>query len=30
MDPSQVTDLLSQEHICLWEREGLLLSCRGF
>jgi hypothetical protein len=26
----QVTDILSQAHTCLWEREELLLSCRGF
>jgi hypothetical protein len=25
-----VIDLLSWAHICLWEREGSLLSCRGF
>jgi hypothetical protein len=30
MDPSQVTDLLSRAHTCLWEREGLLLSYHGF
>jgi hypothetical protein len=30
MDPGQVTDFLSQAHTCLWEREGLLLSCREF
>jgi hypothetical protein len=30
MDPGQVTDLLSRAHTCLWERKGLLLSCRGF
>jgi hypothetical protein len=30
MDPGQVTDLLSRAHTCLWEREGLLLSCQGF
>jgi hypothetical protein len=29
MDPGQVTDLLSRTHTCLWEREGLLLSCHG-
>jgi hypothetical protein len=29
MDPSQVTDLLSRAHTCLWEREGLLLSYHG-
>jgi hypothetical protein len=29
MDPGQVTDLLSRTHTCLWEREGLLLSCDG-
>jgi hypothetical protein len=29
MDPGQVTDLLSRAHTCLWEREGLLLSCHG-
>jgi hypothetical protein len=29
MDPGQVIDLLSRAHTCLWEREGLLLSCRG-
>jgi hypothetical protein len=29
MDPSQVTDLLSQAHTCLWEREDLLLFCHG-
>jgi hypothetical protein len=29
MDPSQVTDLLSWAHNCLWERKGLLLSCHG-
>jgi hypothetical protein len=29
MDPGQVTDLLSRAHTCLWEREGLLLSCYG-
>jgi hypothetical protein len=29
MDPGQVTDLLSQAHTCLWEREDLLLSCHG-
>jgi hypothetical protein len=27
--PGQVTDLLSRAHTCLWEREGLLLSCHG-
>jgi hypothetical protein len=27
--PGQVTDLLSWAHTCLWEREGLLLSCHG-
>jgi 3-polyprenyl-4-hydroxybenzoate decarboxylase len=27
MDLGQVTDLLSRAHTCLWEREGLLLSC---
>jgi hypothetical protein len=30
MDPGQVTDLLSRARTCLWEREGSLLSCRGF
>jgi hypothetical protein len=30
MDPGQVTDLLSRAHTCLWEQEGLLLSCCGF
>jgi hypothetical protein len=25
--PSQVTDILSRAHTCLWEREGSLLSC---
>jgi hypothetical protein len=30
VDFSQVTDLLSRAHTCLWERKGLLLSCRGF
>jgi hypothetical protein len=29
MDPGQVIDLLSQAHTCLWEQEGLLLSCHG-
>jgi hypothetical protein len=29
MDPGQVMYLLSQTHTCLWEREGLLLSCHG-
>jgi hypothetical protein len=29
MDPGQVTDLLSRAHTCLWEQEGLLLSCHG-
>jgi hypothetical protein len=29
MDPSQVIDLLSRAHTCLWEQEGLLLSCHG-
>jgi hypothetical protein len=29
MDPGQVTDLLSRSYTCLWEREGLLLSCHG-
>jgi hypothetical protein len=29
MDPSQVTDLLSRAHTCLWEQKGLLLSCHG-
>jgi hypothetical protein len=29
MDPGQVIDLLSRAHTCLWEREGLLLSCHG-
>jgi hypothetical protein len=29
MDPGQVTDLLSRAHTCLWEQEGLLLSCPG-
>jgi hypothetical protein len=30
LDSDQVTDLLFRAHNCLWEREGLLLSCRGF
>jgi hypothetical protein len=29
IDPGQVTDLLSQAHTWLWERECLLLSCHG-
>jgi hypothetical protein len=29
IDPGQVTDLLSRAHTCLWEQEGLLLSCHG-
>jgi hypothetical protein len=29
MDPSQVIDLLSRAHTCLWEQEGLLLSYHG-
>jgi hypothetical protein len=29
MDPGQVTHFLSQAHTCLWEQEGLLLSCHG-
>jgi hypothetical protein len=29
IDPGQVIDLLSRAHTCLWEREGLLLSCHG-
>jgi hypothetical protein len=29
MDPSQVTNILSRAHTCLWEREDLLLSCHG-
>jgi hypothetical protein len=29
LDPGQVTDLLFRAHTCLWEREGLLLSCHG-
>jgi hypothetical protein len=29
MDPGQVIDLLSRVHTCLWEWEGLLLSCHG-
>jgi hypothetical protein len=29
IDSGQVTDLLSRAHTCLWEREGLLLSCHG-
>ena len=29
-DGSQVTDLLSWAHTCLWEQEDLLLSCHGF
>jgi hypothetical protein len=29
MDPSQVIDLLSWAHTCLWEWEGLLLSFHG-
>jgi hypothetical protein len=27
--PGQVTDVLSRAHTCLWEQEGLLLSCHG-
>jgi hypothetical protein len=30
MNPSQVIYLLSWAHTCLWEWEGLLLSCHGF
>jgi hypothetical protein len=30
VDGSQVTDLLSWEYTCLWEREDSFLSCRGF
>jgi hypothetical protein len=30
MDPGQVTNLLSRAHTCLWEQEGLILSCHGF
>jgi hypothetical protein len=30
VDGSQVTDLLSWAHTCLWEREDSLLFCRGF
>jgi hypothetical protein len=30
IDPDQVTDLLSRVYTCLWEREDLFLSCRGF
>ena len=30
VDGSQVTDLLSWAHTCLWEREGSLRSCREF
>jgi hypothetical protein len=30
MDGSQIIDLLSRTHTCLWEWEGSLLSCRGF
>ena len=30
VDGSQVIDLLSWAHTCLWEREGSLRSCRGF
>jgi hypothetical protein len=30
MDPGQATDLLSRAYTCLWEREDLFLSCRGF
>ena len=30
VDGSQVTNLLSWAHTCLWERKGLLLSCRRF
>ena len=30
VDSSQVTDLLSWAHTCLWEREGSFLFCRGF
>jgi hypothetical protein len=29
MDSGQVTDLLYRAHTCLWEWEGLLLSCHG-
>jgi hypothetical protein len=29
MDPDQVIDLLSRAYTCLWEQEGLLLSCHG-
>ena len=30
VDGSQVTDLLSWAHTCLWEQEGSLGSCHGF
>ena len=30
MDGSQVTELLSLAHTCLWEQEDSLLSYRGF
>jgi hypothetical protein len=30
VDSSQVIDLLSRAHTCLWKREGLLLTCHGF
>jgi hypothetical protein len=30
VDGSQVTELLSWAHTCLWEREKLLLSCHEF
>jgi hypothetical protein len=30
VDSSQVTDLLSRTHTCLWEWEGSFSSCRGF
>jgi hypothetical protein len=30
VDDSQVTDLLSWAHTCLWKQEDLLLSCHGF
>ena len=30
VDGSQVIDLLSWAHTCLWERKGSLHSCRGF
>jgi hypothetical protein len=30
LDPSQVTNLLSRAHTCLWEWEDWLLSYRGF